>query len=160
MLDDLFSTVLGEGARANRWQRRLFDWLVEGRIPDLVKVPTGGGKTAIMLVFLAALAEQVKQGSVTLPRRFAIVVNRRALVDQATSLAEADRRDFKGGRLEAVAAVLSKLSASQRPLAVSTLRGDLADNGEWCLDPSTPAIILGTPDRCRYGPGNEATRVR
>jgi len=29
---------------------------------------------------------------------------------------------------------------------VSTLRGELADNGEWSLDPTTPAIILGTPD--------------
>ena len=32
------------------------------------------------------------------------------------------------------------------PLAVSTLRGELADNGEWKTDPARPAIIVGTVD--------------
>ncbi len=32
------------------------------------------------------------------------------------------------------------------PLAVSTLRGELADNEEWELDPSRPAVIVGTVD--------------
>jgi CRISPR-associated endonuclease/helicase Cas3 len=32
------------------------------------------------------------------------------------------------------------------PLAVSTLRGQRADNGEWASDPSTPAIMIGTVD--------------
>jgi CRISPR-associated endonuclease/helicase Cas3 len=146
MLDEIFSTVLGEGARANRWQQRLFDEFVAGRIPEVVKVPTSGGKTAIILVFLAALAEQARCGPVTLPRRLVIVVNRRALVDQATSLAERVFQAGREGRLGTIATALSTLSASQRPLAVSTLRGELADNGEWSLDPTTPAIILGTPD--------------
>jgi CRISPR-associated endonuclease/helicase Cas3 len=32
------------------------------------------------------------------------------------------------------------------PLAVSTLRGELADNGEWKVNPARPAIIIGTID--------------
>jgi CRISPR-associated endonuclease/helicase Cas3 len=32
------------------------------------------------------------------------------------------------------------------PLAVSTLRGELADNGEWKRNPARPAIIVGTID--------------
>ena len=32
------------------------------------------------------------------------------------------------------------------PLAVSTLRGELADNGEWKVNPARPAIIIGTVD--------------
>jgi CRISPR-associated endonuclease/helicase Cas3 len=32
------------------------------------------------------------------------------------------------------------------PLAISTLRGQFADNGEWSADPSQPAIIVGTVD--------------
>jgi CRISPR-associated endonuclease/helicase Cas3 len=32
------------------------------------------------------------------------------------------------------------------PLAVSTLRGELADNGEWKKNPARPAIIIGTID--------------
>ena len=146
MLDEIFSKVLGADVRANRWQRRLFDEFVAGRIPAVVKVPTGGGKTAIILVFLAALAEQAERGVVTLPRRIALVVDRRALVDQATGLAEKVLRAHQEGRLGTVTSALSRLSASQMALAVSTLRGELADNGNWSLDPSTPAIIVGTPD--------------
>lgn len=32
------------------------------------------------------------------------------------------------------------------PVAVSTLRGELADNGEWKQNPARPAIIIGTVD--------------
>ena len=35
---------------------------------------------------------------------------------------------------------------SAAPLAVSTLRGELADNGEWKVNPARPAIIIGTID--------------
>jgi hypothetical protein len=55
ILDEIFSAVLGEGTRANRWQLRLFEEFKAGQIPDTVKVPAGSGKTAVMLVFMAAL---------------------------------------------------------------------------------------------------------
>jgi len=32
------------------------------------------------------------------------------------------------------------------PLAISTLRGELADNGDWKTNPARPAIIIGTID--------------
>jgi CRISPR-associated endonuclease/helicase Cas3 len=43
---------------------------------------------------------------------------------------------------------LSSLSSGRddAPLAISTLRGQFADNREWSADPSRPAIILGTVD--------------
>jgi hypothetical protein len=28
------------------------------------------------------------------------------------------------------------------PLAISTLRGQFADNGEWCIAPSRPAVVI------------------
>ena len=31
-----------------------------------------------------------------------------------------------------------------RPLAISTLRGQFADNREWLADPARPTIIVGT----------------
>jgi CRISPR-associated endonuclease/helicase Cas3 len=37
-------------------------------------------------------------------------------------------------------------SGQTPPLAVSTLRGELADNGEWKKSPARPAIIIGTID--------------
>jgi CRISPR-associated endonuclease/helicase Cas3 len=32
------------------------------------------------------------------------------------------------------------------PLAISTLRGQFADNGQWCADPARPAVVVGTVD--------------
>ncbi|MFM2004797.1 MAG: hypothetical protein RLZZ09_452 [Pseudomonadota bacterium] len=159
-LTDLFRQVI-PGATPNSWQRRLYQIMLdEGRLPSAIRVPTSGGKTAILLVYLAALAAQVQQGRVTLPRRIVMVINRRALVDQATSLAEAISTALEVEDLSEIRGALATLSASRRPLAISTLRGEHADNGEWSLDPSTPAIILGTPDMigsrllfCGYGNG-------
>src|SRR5690606_5663497 len=67
------------------------------------------------------------------PRRLVYVVNRRTVVDQTTDEVE---------RLRA------KLAAAgiQEELAVSTLRGQMADNREWSADPSRPAVICGTVD--------------
>ena len=47
-----------------------------------------------------------------------------------------------------IAATLARLSSdpSGAPLAISTLRGQFADNREWSADPSRPAVICGTVD--------------
>jgi CRISPR-associated endonuclease/helicase Cas3 len=85
------------------------------------------------------------------------VVNRRTVVDQATEivlgirhrLLEPDHDDWPGyaEALRETATALRSLCASEGdPLAVSTLRGELADNEEWKSDPSRPAIIIGTID--------------
>ncbi|MGC8817706.1 MAG: type I-G CRISPR-associated helicase/endonuclease Cas3g, partial [Candidatus Hadarchaeum sp.] len=39
-----------------------------------------------------------------------------------------------------------RCAVSDPPLAISTLRGQFADNGEWREDPSRPAIVVGTVD--------------
>ena len=46
------------------------------------------------------------------------------------------------------AAALRELAAfpADSPLAVSTLRGQFADNGEWRSDPARPAVVVGTVD--------------
>jgi CRISPR-associated endonuclease/helicase Cas3 len=74
------------------------------------------------------------------------VVNRRTVVDQATDEAVKVRErlpDEPGlrDRLRALCA-----DPDGVPLAISTLRGQFADNREWSADPSRPAIILGTVD--------------
>jgi len=38
------------------------------------------------------------------------------------------------------------LDEKDEPLAISTLRGQFADNREWSADPSRPAVICGTVD--------------
>ena len=122
------------------WQRRLFEGHFScGMLPSAVDIPTGLGKTAVMAVWLLARA-----AGAPLPRRLVYVVDRRAVVDQATAFAEelCDRLR-EDERLEAVR---HGLELGDRPLPISTLRGRYADNREWMADPAAPAIVVGTVD--------------
>jgi CRISPR-associated endonuclease/helicase Cas3 len=119
-----------------RWQARLFERLLRGEIPPALDLPTGLGKTSVMTLWLLARAFNPK-----LPRRLVYVVDRRAVVDQATREAEKLK--------DAVAALpdlAERLGLQSQPLPVSTLRGKLADNREWLADPTLSAIIVGTID--------------
>lgn len=116
-----------------RWQMRLLRRLLQGDLPQAVDVPTGLGKTAVMALWLVALAE-----GASLPRRLVYVVDRRAVVDQATRFAERLRSNMPGGL-----ATRLRLDAG---LPISTLRGGFTDNRDWLEDPSRPAIVVGTID--------------
>ena len=128
------------GHRPFPWQQRLFDeWLSRGDLPSAVSIPTGLGKTAVMAIWLLARA-----AGAALPRRLVYVVDRRAVVDQATEFAEQVRDTLQGtDRLEPLRRALG---LNGRQLAISTLRGRYVDNREWMADPAAPAIIVGTVD--------------
>jgi len=128
------------------WQSVLFDeYFARGKLPDGVDIPTGLGKTAVMAIWLIAMARQLRQGrTMQLPRRLVYVVDRRAVVDHATSFAETLRQRLDTEEASELRAALG-LNISQR-LPISTLRGQFVDNREWLQDPSTPAIIVGTVD--------------
>ncbi|HVY04742.1 MAG TPA: type I-U CRISPR-associated helicase/endonuclease Cas3, partial [Burkholderiales bacterium] len=162
------------------WQQRLFDQFKDGEIPQALDLPTGLGKTAIIAVWLLALAWQAEcarakqveaaherddaapnaaRGRILLPRRLVYVVDRRTVVDQATDIAAQLRRRLRGEEhdkltpaevdvLIRVRDALSELCIDgdddASPLAISTLRGERADNREWQSDPARPAIIIGT----------------
>lgn len=130
------------------WQERLFLFLSQEEIPPSIDIPTGCGKTKLMVVWLLALVHQAKNGSTLLPRRLVWIVNRRAIVDQATE--EAERIAKKTGEIPEISEVLKNLSLiggkDGEPIVVSTLRGELADNEKWKMDPSRPSIIVGTVD--------------
>ncbi|MEN9222473.1 MAG: type I-U CRISPR-associated helicase/endonuclease Cas3, partial [Thermostichus sp. BF3_bins_97] len=146
-----------------KWQRRLFKRFVDAGlpqaqdIPTVCDIPTGLGKTLIIVIWLLALARQADGERIRLPRRLIYIVNRRTVVDQATRtvegmrhrLLEPDKSDWQdhAHTLKGIASALRRLSASEgSPLAVSTLRGELADNEEWKADPARPAIVVGTID--------------
>lgn len=113
------------------WQKELFVLFADGRIPACCDLPTGLGKTSVIAIWLIALAESEKP----VPRRLVYVVNRRTVVDQTT---EEVKRIHKN---------LPKLKRiGFDTLAISTLRGQFADNREWSADPSQPAVIVGTVD--------------
>ena len=80
------------------WQQRLFDeWLSCGKLPSLMDIPTGLGKTAVMAIWLLARADGAQ-----LPRRLVYVVDRRVVVDQATEFAESLRKNLASKELELV----------------------------------------------------------
>lgn len=144
------------GHKPMRWQCRLYERLMQGDIPALCTLPTGLGKTSVITIWLLALAASTRSndGLLRLPRRLVYIVNRRTVVDQATDDAERllSCLTTSGAAVPSVVAAmraaLAKLSGNDKaaPLAVSTLRGELADNGEWKKNPARPAIIIGTID--------------
>lgn len=130
------------------WQIELLRRFLEGDIVSSIDLPTGLGKTAVIAVWLVARAL-----GASLPRRLIYVVDRRAVVDQATDVAEK--------LCEWVAketGVADALGLADRLLPISTLRGQYVDNRKWLEDPSSPAIVVGTVDMvgsrllfCGYG---------
>jgi CRISPR-associated endonuclease/helicase Cas3 len=135
------------------WQQALYDRFTANRpdnIPPAATLPTGLGKTSVIAVWLIALANHPDK----MPRRLVYVVNRRTVVDQTTDEVEKYRRPLADNGppwspvLLDISARLRALSSvpTAVPLAVSTLRGQFADNREWSANPSRPAIICGTVD--------------
>ncbi len=118
------------------WQLELLDRMLAGDLPGSIDVPTGLGKTAVIAIWMAARAATAR-----VPCRLVYVVDRRAVVDQATAVAEALREFIaEDDRLK------EALCLDGRPLAISTLRGQYLDNREWLADPSAPAVVVGTID--------------
>lgn len=136
------------------WQERLFQKFLNGDFPDACDVPTGLGKTSVMAIWLIALGHLLKEKDRKIPLRLVYVVDRRVIVDQATDEAETlwkalrQALSDKSSPLHPLAQILREASmrGSESLIALSTLRGQKADNREWCLDPSRPAIIVGTVD--------------
>lgn len=129
-----------------RWQQRLYDeHFAKGTLPSAASVPTGLGKTAVMAIWLVALAQQMKSGQVSLPRRLVYVVDRRVVVDQATQFAENLRENLR--EKPEARGLRDALGLDEtKALLISTLRGQFVDNRDWLEDPSRPAIIVGTVD--------------
>ena len=137
------------------WQEKLFSLLMTGELPRHCDVPTGLGKTSVIAVWLAALGlsvlEPARRGRI--PRRLAYIVDRRVVVDQATDEVEQLRerlgRSARDDSLTDLRPILAALTqAATTPddsgITISSLRGRFADNHAWHLDPSRPAIIVGT----------------
>jgi CRISPR-associated endonuclease/helicase Cas3 len=149
--NNLFEQLTGI-QQAYHWQWLLFRDFVEGKFHSALTLPTGLGKTSVMYSWFLALVWELayRPGKRAIPTRLVWVVDRRVVVDQATTEAE---------RLASVVAALpsnhpfrvsleqcSIAGKSSGILAISTLRGERADNRAWSIDPSRPAIIVGTVD--------------
>jgi CRISPR-associated endonuclease/helicase Cas3 len=145
--DDLFLALTGNAPFP--WQQALFAEFLQKQFRKTCDVPTGLGKTSIITIWLLALAKHVRAGTLgDFPRRLVYVVNRRTVVDQATREAERIRDALALNEEQALSDALRSLAAqsSESPLAISTLRGQFADNAEWRNDPARPAVVVGTVD--------------
>ncbi|WP_028325606.1 type I-G CRISPR-associated helicase/endonuclease Cas3g [Desulfatirhabdium butyrativorans] len=136
------------------WQKRLYERFCVGDIPAACNIPTGLGKTSVIAVWVLALAN--RNPEIHLPRRLIYVVNRRTIVDQSTAVVSEIRDKLQKAEIDstcllhetamALKALSAVADADGELLAVSTLRGELADNQQWRFDPMRPAVMIGTVD--------------
>lgn len=142
--EDAFKVLTGNAPFP--WQIALYGKFMQGEFPATACLPTGLGKTSIIAAWLIALGNRGKD----VPRRLVYVVNRRTVVDQTTDEVRRYRdRLANDSALFEIANRLRSLCAfdpGESPLAISTLRGQFADNREWSTDPARPAVICGTVD--------------
>lgn len=151
------------------WQKRLYALLEAGEVPAACDIPTGLGKTSVIALWLIALTRQLQHGgSTSLPRRLIYIVDRRVVVDQATDDVEKYAARLQAARQDPsnpLAPLVDALGTAEEPLiAISTLRGQKADDQEWLRDPSKPTIIIGTVDmigsRLGFSPYGRVGRSR
>jgi CRISPR-associated endonuclease/helicase Cas3 len=141
---DTFTALTGNEKGHFPWQWAMYQRFAMGDIPPSCNLPTGLGKTSVIALWLIALANHRDR----IPRRLVYVVNRRTVVDQTTTEVEKLRDMIRAAdlfdSLERLCAI--PLEEDESPLAISTLRGQFADNREWSADPARPAVISGTVD--------------
>lgn len=156
----------------HRWQERLLDHLLEtGMWPERIDAPTGSGKTAVIGVHVFAQALTVDLPITERPpRRLAMVVNRRVLVDDQCEYAMRLAQSLKeppsaGSVLAEVASELRRVrgwlracvdhedgstdvppSEPVEPLVVARLRGGAVPPIHWRDDPTAVSVICATPD--------------
>lgn len=136
-----------------KWMERMFTQLVGGKCPALVDLPTGAGKTELVIIWLLALAWYGLNSSERkpVPRRLIWVVNRRVLVQQVFNLARELRERCSPGvvpELEEMIAGLRTLCGGNGDVfQVVELRGQIVADRDWAIRPTMPQLIIGTVDQ-------------
>ncbi|MDE0268053.1 MAG: CRISPR-associated endonuclease Cas3'' [Acidimicrobiaceae bacterium] len=129
------------------WQSRLTRQVLErGHWPDVIDLPTGTGKTAVIDTAIFALAARPDIS----PRRIVFVIDRRIIVDQVYKRAERIRNkitEAESGVLATIRGLLENLAGVGECLGIAALRGGIPINGEWARKPDQPWIIVSTVDQ-------------
>lgn len=132
------------------WQQRLAEQVIQDDWPDVIDIPTGCGKSAALDVAVYALAANPQ----VMPRRIAVIVDRRIIVDQLHSRAEtiaAKIASRENPIFEDVADALQNIAGnnapSKNPIVVSKMRGGAPIDDSWAEEPHRPWIITSTVDQ-------------
>jgi CRISPR-associated endonuclease/helicase Cas3 len=128
------------------WQERLVSEVVAKGWPETINLPTASGKTAVMDIAVFALACDP-----FMPRRIALVVDRRIVVDDAYARARKIRDALKkaeDGILKRVADALKQRGGEEKePLQAAQLRGGIYREDRWARTPVQPVILCSTVDQ-------------
>ena len=152
---DFFEAVHGVGKRPFSWQEDLLRHLVTtGTWPEQIVAPTGAGKSSVVEIHVFAVALFAVGAAKRVPRRLAVVVNRRALTDAHAAraarirslLAEAPADDSILSRVRDALVGLRVFEAEDRaPLVTATMRGAAATDRAWLNAPEACAVLCMTP---------------
>jgi CRISPR-associated endonuclease/helicase Cas3 len=131
---------------------RMFDEVIAGRYPHLVDLPTGAGKTELVVIWLLALAWYGKDSAhrEPIPRRLVWIVNRRVLVQQVFNIAKELREKLSAAssELAPIRDGLGALCGSENNFfEVVELRGQIVADRDWAIRPAVPQLIIGTVDQ-------------
>jgi len=118
--------------------------------PSTLALPTAAGKTAVLDVAVFALAfEAARGGSRKTPRRVALVVDRRIVVDDAFRRAQRIAATIQRGEtpcLREVKAALASLGGD-RPVDAARLRGGIYREERWAASTLQPVLLCSTVDQ-------------
>jgi CRISPR-associated endonuclease/helicase Cas3 len=149
-----FHAAVHGGKQPFAWQQRLLEQIVRDKgWPRVLDLPTGAGKTTCIDVALFALAlNATSEGAERwCPRRIAMVVDRRIVVDQVAergrSLLRALTTSIDPVVVEVARRLRSLTRAGEEPLGVFTLRGGMPKDDGWARTPDQPLIIASTVDQ-------------
>ena len=153
--DAFHIAVHGKDKKAFDWQTRLLRQIVADRKwPRVLDLPTGVGKTTCIDIALFALALDAQEAPETrwCPRRIAMVVDRRIVVDQVAERGRKLLRALVASNAEPVVReVADRLRAlskeAEEPLGVFTLRGGMPKDDGWARTPDQPLILASTVDQ-------------
>lgn len=143
---DYFESV--HGYEPYPWQERLTGQvLAEGRWPDVIDLPTGAGKTAVLDTAVFTLAARPE----AFPRRVVFVIDRRIVVDQvyerAQKISDSIRAAHNGVLSRMRSALNDIVDELTNPIGVSALRGGVPIDNDWALRPDQPWVMVSTVDQ-------------
>lgn len=128
------------------WQERLTrQVLAEGKWPEVIDLPTGTGKTAVLDTAVFSLAARPD----LFPRRVVFVIDRRIVVDQVYERAELIRKRVTEADTDVLRQVHDRLAdiSGGELLGTAALRGGTLILDEWTKRPDQPWVVVSTVDQ-------------